>query len=320
MNTVRRLSRGVSRGAALGLVAALSLTACGSGDDSDSNPLTGGSSSAGSGDGKSLVVGSANFPENQLLAEIYAEALEAKGLKVTRKFDIGAREVYYDQVVKGGITVFPEYNGALLATAVDKTSTATGTEDINAELKKKLPSSVEILDSAAAQDKDSVTVTAETAAKYNLQTLADLEPVAGDWTIGAGSEFKTRTQGWVGLKKVYGVEFGKFQPLDAGAQSTLLKLLKSDKVQAANIYTTDPAIVEDKLVVLEDPKNLFSSQNITPLVYKSAVDDTAKAALNGVSAKLTTEDLVEMMKKLVNDKEDAATVAKEWLTKAGLAS
>ncbi|MGW6732474.1 ABC transporter substrate-binding protein [Streptomyces sp. NPDC055013] len=308
---------GIHRGAAFALIAALSLTACGGGD-SDDNPLTG--SGGDSGDGKAIVVGSANFPESQLLAEIYAEALEAKGLKVTRKFDIGAREVYYDQVVKGGIQVFPEYNGALLAVAVDKKSTATSTEAVNAELKKKLPSSVEILDSAEAQDKDSVTVTAETAKKYNLKTIADLKPVAGDWTIGAGSEFKTRTQGWVGLKSVYGVEFGKFQPLDAGAQSTLLKLLGSGKVQAANIYTTDPAIIEDKLVVLEDPKSLFASQNVTPLVHKSAVNDTAKAALNGVSAKLTTEDLLEMMKKLVNDKEDAGTVAKEWLTKSGLAT
>ncbi|MFI6335000.1 ABC transporter substrate-binding protein [Streptomyces sp. NPDC050535] len=307
--------RGIFRGAAFGLIAALSLSACGSGD-SDDNPLSG---SSGDSDGKALVVGSANFPENQLLAEIYAQALEAKDLKVTRKFDIGAREVYYDQIVKGGISVFPEYNGALLAVAVDEKSTATSTEDINAELKAKLPSSVEILDSAAAEDKDSVTVTPETAEKYNLKTLADLKPVAGDMTIGAGSEFKTRTQGGVGLKTVYGVEFGKFQPLDAGAQSTLIDLLKSDKVQAANIYTTDPAIIEDKLVVLEDPKNLFSSQNVTPLVYKSAVNDTAQAALNGVSAKLTTEDLLEMMKRLVNDKEDASTVAKDWLTEAGLA-
>ncbi|MGA5500571.1 ABC transporter substrate-binding protein [Streptomyces umbrinus] len=310
-------AKSIVRATAFGLITTFALTACGGGDDSDDNPLTG--SSGDSGGGKSIVVGSANFPENQLLAEIYAQALEDKGLKVTRKFDIGAREVYYDQVVKGGIGVFPEYNGALLSVAVDKKSTATSTEEINAELKAKLPKSVEILDSAAAEDKDSVTVTSETAAKYKLKTLADLKPVAKDMTIGAGSEFKTRTQGGVGLKTVYGVEFGKFQPLDAGAQSTLLKLLKDNKVQAANLYTTDPAIVEDKLVVLEDPKNLFSSQNVTPLVYKSAVDDKAKAALNALSAKLTTEDLLEMMKKLVNDKEDASDVAKEWLTNAGLA-
>ncbi len=310
-------AKAIVRVTAFGLITTFALTACGGGGDSDDNPLSGGSEDSGG--GKSIVVGSANFPENQLLAEIYAQALEDKGLKVTRKFDIGAREVYYDQVVKGGIGVFPEYNGALLSVAVDKKSTATGTEEINAELKAKLPKSVEILDSAAAEDKDSVTVTSEIAAKYNLKTLADLKPVAKDMTIGAGSEFKTRTQGGVGLKTVYGVEFGKFQPLDAGAQSTLLKLLKDNKVQAANLYTTDPAIVEDKLVVLEDPKNLFSSQNVTPLVYKSAVNDKAKAALNALSAKLTTEDLLEMMKKLVNDKEDASDVAKEWLTNAGLA-
>lgn len=308
--------RGMYRGAAFGLITALTLTACGGGD-SDDNPLTG---SSGGGGGKSVVVGSANFPENQLLAEIYSQALEDKGLKVTRKFDIGAREVYYDQVVKGGIGVFPEYNGALLSVAVDQNSTATGTEEINAELKEKLPSSVEILDSSQAEDKDSVTVTAETAAKYNLKTLADLKPVAGDMTLGAGSEFKTRAQGVVGLRKVYGVEFGKFQPLDGGAQTTLVKLLKDNEVQAANLYTTDPAIVADKLVVLEDPENLFSSQNVTPLVYKDAVNDTAKEALNAVSAKLTTQDLLDMMKKLVNDKEDADTVAEEWLTKAGLVS
>ncbi|MDQ1034772.1 osmoprotectant transport system substrate-binding protein [Streptomyces sp. V3I8] len=309
------------RTAALGIVAALTLTvsACGGGDDSDDNPLTGSSGDSG-GDGKAVVVGSANFPENQLLAEIYAQALEDKGLKVTRKFDIGAREVYYDQVVKGGIGVFPEYNGALLSVAVDKKSTATSTEEINAELKAKLPKSVEILDSAAAEDKDSVTVTSKIADKYDLKSLADLKPVAKDLTIGAGSEFKTRTQGGVGLKTVYGVEFGKFQPLDAGAQSTLLKLLKDDKVQAANLYTTDPAIIEDKLVVLEDPKSLFSSQNITPLVYKSAVNDKARSALNAISAKLTTEDLLEMMKKLVNDKEDSSDVAEEWLKSAGLTS
>nr|WP_274388915.1 glycine betaine ABC transporter substrate-binding protein [Streptomyces cavernae] len=102
------------------------------------------------------------------------------------------------------------------------------------------------------------------AAKYNLKSLADLKAVAGKMTIGGSSEFKTRTQGLVGLKTVYGVEFKKYQPLDAGTQSTLLDLLKKDTVQAANLYTTDPAIVEDKLVVLEDPKNLFSSQNVTP--------------------------------------------------------
>ena len=112
-----------------------------------------------------------------MLAQIYVDALQGKGIKVTPKFNIGAREVYYPEVVKGAITIIPEYNGALLTTSVNPKSTATSTEAVNAELKAKLPSSVEILDSAPAQDKDSITVTQATATKYHLTSISDLSPV-----------------------------------------------------------------------------------------------------------------------------------------------
>jgi osmoprotectant transport system substrate-binding protein len=308
--------RRIVRGAAIGIAAALTLAACGGGGDSGgaSNPLSGGGAGAGT-----VTVGSANFPESALLGEIYAQALEAKGLKVTRKFNIGAREVYYDQVVKGGIGVMPEYNGALLTVAVDKTSSAVSTDEVNTALKAKLPATVEILDSAQAEDKDSVTVNEQTASKYHLTSIADLKAVAKDLTLGGPSEFKTRTQGVPGLKDKYGVVFKKFQPFDAGAQSTLVKLLKSDQIQAADLFTTDPTITTNKFVVLADPQNLFAAQNVTPLVYKSAVNDQARAALNAVSAKLTTQDLLDMMSRIVVDKDDQETVAKDWLTKAGLA-
>ncbi|GAA0219044.1 ABC transporter substrate-binding protein [Actinomadura nitritigenes] len=306
----------IIRGAAVGLVAALTLSACGGGGGGgdDKNPLSGGGAAKGT-----ITVGGANFPESGLIGEIYAQALEAKGLKVTRKFNIGAREIYYDQVVKGGIGVMPEYNGALLTTSVDKTSTASTTDEVNAALKAKLPSSVEILDSAQAEDKDSVTVNPQTASKYHLKSIADLKPVANQLTIGGPSEFKTRQQGLVGLKKVYGLEFKKFQPFDAGAQATLVKLLTDDKIQAADLFTTDPTIVQKKLVVLEDPQHVFSAQNVTPLVNKSAVNAQATAALNAVSAKLTTQDLLDMMKRIAIDKDDQEKVAKDWLTKNGLA-
>ncbi len=181
------MSRIVS-GAALGLAAALGLTlaACGSSTKS-SNPLSGGTASSGT-----VVVGSANFPEDVLLAEIYSQALAAKGVKVTRKFNIGAREVYYPQIVSGSITILPEYNGALLTTSVDKNSTAVSTGDVNAALTAKLPSSLEILNSASAQDKDSVTVTSATAAKYHLTSISDLTPYAKNLVIGGPPEFKTR--------------------------------------------------------------------------------------------------------------------------------
>ena len=140
--------------AGLAAVACVAVAACsssgGSKSSSGSNPLSPSASNT-------VVVGSANFPEDELLAQIYADVLQNAGVKVTTKFNIGAREVYYPEVVKGAISIIPEYNGALLTTSVDKTSTAASTADVNAALKAKLPSSVEILNSSAAQDKDSIT-------------------------------------------------------------------------------------------------------------------------------------------------------------------
>jgi osmoprotectant transport system substrate-binding protein len=307
----------IVRGAVLGVVAALALSACGGSSDKggSDNPLD----QKPAGGGGNVVVGSANFDESKLLGELYAQALEAKGVKVTRKFNIGSREVYYDQVKSGGITVMPEYNGALLTTSVDKSSSAVTTADVNAALKAKLPPTLAILDSSPAEDKDSVTVNPQTAQKYNLKSIADLKAVAGQLTIGGPSEFKTRQQGLVGLEKKYGLKFKKFQPFDANAQTTLVKLLKNNTIQAADLFTTDPTIAANKFVVLQDPQNVFSAQNVTPLIYKSGVDAKSQAALNAVSAKLTTQDLLAMMTRVVSDKEDWDTVAKDWLNKAGLA-
>jgi osmoprotectant transport system substrate-binding protein len=305
----------ITRGAALGLVAALGLTvaACGSSSkSSSSNPLAPSAAASGT-----VVVGSANFPESQLIGEIYAQALEAKGIKVTRRFNIGAREVYYPQVVSCAITVMPEYNGALLTTSVDKTSTAVTTAQVNAALAAKLPSTAEILNSSAAEDKDSVTVTSATAAKDHLKSISDLSPVAKTIVIGGPPEFKTRADGIVGLNKIYGLTFKQFQPLDEAGPVTVAAL-KSGKVQAADLFTTDPSIILNKFVVLQDPKNLFAAQNVTPLVCKKSTTPATAAALNAVSAKLTTSGLLQMDKLTGVNKEDYATVAKNWLSQNGL--
>ncbi|HKB32159.1 MAG TPA: ABC transporter substrate-binding protein [Streptosporangiaceae bacterium] len=306
------MSRIVS-GAALGLAAALGLTlaACG-GSSKSSNPLSAPSGSTGT-----VVVGSANFPESQLVGEIYAQALEAKGIKVTRRFNIGAREVYYPQVVSGAITVMPEYNGALLTTSVDKTSKAVSTADVNAALTAKLPSSVEILSSSSAEDKDSVTVTAATAKTDHLTSISDLTPVAKNFVIGGPPEFKTRADGIIGLKNVYNLTFKRFQPLDEAGPITVAAL-KGGKVQAADLFTTDPSILLNNFFVLQDPKNLFAAQNVTPLVYKKGANATVVASLNAISAKLTTASLIQMNKLTGVNKQDYATVAKNWLSQNGL--
>jgi osmoprotectant transport system substrate-binding protein len=275
------------------------------------NPLGGGSSSG------SVVVGSANFPENEVLAEIYALALQKSGVKATTKLNIGAREVYYPQVEKGAITIIPEYNGTLLTVEIDKTSTAKTTADVDADLAAKLPSTLTVLNPAPAQDSDSITVTQATAAKYKLKSIADLKSVASQLVLGGPPEFKTRTDGVIGLKSTYGLTFKGFDPLDESGPITL-SALKSGKVQAADVFTTTPQIVSDKLVSLTDPKNLFAAQNVIPLVYKPALTPTISSTLNAVDAKLTTSALLALDIKVIVDKEDYTTAATDWLQSVGL--
>jgi osmoprotectant transport system substrate-binding protein len=314
--------------AALAVVGIASVAACSSGGSSsastpaasgssspaassNANPLGGGSSSG------SVIVGSANFPENEVLAEIYALALQKAGVKATTKLNIGAREVYYPQVEKGAITIIPEYNGTLLTVEVDKTSTAKTTADVDAALAAKLPSSLTVLNPAPAEDSDSITVTQATAAKYKLKSIADLKSVASQFVLGGPPEFKTRTDGVIGLKSTYGLTFKSFDPVDESGPITLAALT-SGKVQAADVFTTTPQIVSDKLVSLTDPKNLFAAQNVIPLVYKPALTPTISSTLNAVDAKLTTSALLALDVKVIVDKENYTTAAQDWLQSVGL--
>ena len=253
---MRSHSVSVRRGVLAGIAtcAALSLAACGSSSSStpstsSSSPSSGASNPLAGGAPKgTVVVGSANFPEDELLAEIYVQALQGAGIKVTPKFNIGAREVYYPQIEKGAITVIPEYNGALLTTSVDTTSTAASTQAlVDAALTSGLPSTLEILTPSSAQDKDSVTVTQAHATAHHLTSIAQLGPLAKSITFGGPPEFKTRTDGLVGLKKNYGLTFKTFVPADGSGPVTLTDLVNG-KVQAADVFTTTPQITTDHLV------------------------------------------------------------------------
>ncbi|MFI1565228.1 ABC transporter substrate-binding protein [Streptomyces sp. NPDC020490] len=290
------------------------LAGCSSSSEDKSDPLKEGAS-----DGKTVVVGSNNFAESILIADIYGEALKAKGIKVTYKANIGSRETTYGLLKNGSVTVLPEYNGALLAyldpKAAPKTVEAT-TAAIEAELDSKLT----LLEPASAQDKDSVTLNKATADKYKLtseSSIADLKDVAKDLTLGGSPEFQTRQQGLVGLKSVYGLEFKSFKALDAGGPLTQAAL-KKNTVQAADVFTTDPTIQKEKFVVLQDPENLFGFENVQPLVYKSGLPQKGVDALNAVSAKLDTKALLDLDSQVQLDNKDPLDVAKAWLKSAGL--
>ncbi|MGC5034865.1 ABC transporter substrate-binding protein [Streptomyces sp. DT190] len=300
-------------GIALTAAAAL-LAGCSSGDTSD-DPLAGEKAKAGT-----VVVGSNNFAESTLLADIYGEALKAKGLKVTYKHNIGSRETTYGLMKNGSVTVLPEYNGSLLA-YLDPKAEQKSAEAVNEAVKAKLDKKLTILQSSPAEDKDSVTVNAATARKYKLtssSTLADLKDAAPDLVIGGSPEFQTRHQGLEGLKSVYGLEFKSFKALDAGGPLTQAALTRNT-VQAADIFTTDPTIVKEKFVVLKDPENLFGFANVTPLVHKSGLPKEGVEALDAVSAALDTKTLLELDAQVQLEKKDPLDVARTWLKSAGLA-
>lgn len=263
-------------------------------------------------DKTTIIVGSADFPESQLLATIYAKALAAKGIKTDTKLNIGSREVYMPALLDGSIDLLPEYAGATLS-YLDKNATAHSPEDVAKALKAALPAGVSMLTPSQAQDSDGVAVTRATAEKYKLKTIADLAPVASQLVLGGPPEWKTRKEGIIGLKELYGLEFKSFKSLDVGGPLTLSALV-NDQVQAANLFSTDPAIADNKLVILEDVKNLFPAQNIVPVIAKAKVSDVVTKTLDAVSAALTTEDLIVMNGRLANH-DSFDVVADEWLAK-----
>ena len=301
----------------LSLAAAAALmttTACG---NSGEDPLSTGTGSSSSSSGGGITVGSADFPESALLAEIYAGALEAKGVKVAKKLNIGAREAYIPALQDGSIDLIPEYTG-VLTQYFDKNAKATDSEGVYTELKAAVPDTLKVLDKSSAEDKDALVMKKSRAQELGVTSIADLAGKSDKLTVGGPPEWKTRMTGLPGFKKIYGLEFKAFRPLDAGGPLTL-QALKNGQIDAGDLFTTDPNIAANDLVALEDPKNMYAAQNVVPLITKSKSNPTIEGALNAVSAKLDTATLSALLKEVVTDKKDASVVAKEFLTKNGLA-
>ena len=307
---------GKGRLAAIGAVvvgAAIALSGCAS-----SNPLaTGGSSPAAGG---TLIVGSQDYYSNEIVAEIYSQALESGGYTVDRQFNIGQREVYLPEIEAGKIDVFPEYIGSLLQ-ALDKAAGKTavgGTADATfTELQAALPSGLSVLDKADAADQNSWTVTKAFADKYKLTDIASLKNVTEPIVVGGNSELETRPYGPTALKQKYGITTAGFKAVEDSGGPLTVKALVDGQIQLANIYTADPNIKSNNLVALADPDGLFFPDNLAPVVSKK-VDTKAASILNKVDAKLSQSDLVSLNAESVNDKKSAAVIAKAWLAKVGI--
>jgi osmoprotectant transport system substrate-binding protein len=298
-------------------VAVLMLAACGGGGGAD--PLAG-SSAAPSGSapaGGSIVVGSAAFSESAIIAELYSQAMKAKGVNASTKLNIGSREVYIKALQDKSISMVPEYTGNLLLN-FDKAATAKTSAEVEAALPKVLPSGTQVLKTSAAADQDVYVVTKDYAAKNGIASLEDLKKVASTVTLGGPSELETRTYGPPGLEKEYGVKLKAFKPYDSAAVRS--KDLNDGKIQLGEFFTTESVIAKNGYVELTDPKSMILPQNVIPLVNSEVAGDaTAKAAIESVQSALTTEDLVALDAKVDTDHEEPAQVAGDWLKTKGLA-
>lgn len=291
---------------------ALVLTACGGGsdplDDSGDDAASGGSS-------ESITVGSADFPESQVIAELYSGVLKDAGFTVETNAGIGAREAYTGAIKDGSVDVVPDYSGNLLL-FVDEEATQSSAEDIMGALPGALETEgLSVLEASDAENKDSLVVTQSTADEHSLKSIEDMAPVCGEFIMAGPPEFQERAYGVDGLEEKYNCTFKSFEPINDSSGPLTVQALTSGDVQVANIFTTTPAVEEENLVVLEDPKNNFIAQQVLPLTAPDRLPQEAQDALNEFSSKLTTQDLIDLNRKVSGEQQmNPADAAAEWLS------
>jgi osmoprotectant transport system substrate-binding protein len=271
-----------------------------------------------------VIVGSTNFYEQITLGELYAQILEANGYKVTKKFNLGPRDIVYPALKTGQIDVLPEYLATLLAFVDKDGKVAKPTTDKNETLtglRKALePDGLTALEAADATDQNGFVVTKDTASAKSLKKISDLAPYAKDMILGGPAECPTRPFCLLGLKNVYGLTFKDFKPLDVGGPLTVAAL-EGKQIDVGLILTSDPSIVARGFVLLEDDKHLQLADNLAPVVRNALLqkdDGTIKRLLNSISAKLSQAELNDMNKLVAVDKKDSKDVAAAWLKKQGL--
>ncbi|MCY7325030.1 MAG: ABC transporter substrate-binding protein [Microbacteriaceae bacterium] len=296
---------------AVAVGAVVALAGCASGD-----PLDEGTSTGEEGAAAPLVVSSQAYYSNEIIAEIYSQALEEGGYEVDREFQIGQREVYLPELEAGNIDVFPEYIGSLLQ-ALDSEAAGGTADEVYADLQEALPGGLTALEPADASDQNSWTVTREFADKYDLTDVASLANVTEPISVGGNSELATRPYGPEALEAQYGVPIAEVKSIEDSGGPLTVKALVDNDIQLANIYTADPNIKANDLVALDDPDGIFFPDNVVTIV-SDKVDAGAQKILDEVNAALSADDLVSLNSESVNDQKSADVIAEAWLTENGL--
>jgi osmoprotectant transport system substrate-binding protein len=302
-----RVNRAGAVGAIL-LVLAFIAGACGSGDDSKDNASSNTTSAKPK---QAITITSANFSENEMLADMYGLVLEKAGYPVTYKLKLGAREVIQPALESGQVDFIPEYAGNYLS-YLDKNAGAMDVPKTVDALRTVLRAkNITVLDASDATDADAIAVTKDFASKNGLSSLSDLSKVKTPMTLGGPSECETRSTCKVGLEQTYGIKVA-FKALDADGPLTRAALDHGD-VQLARVFTADADIKEKGYVVLDDDKHFQQAGNVVPVMRTDKLDDTVKDLVNKVSAKLTTDKLIDLNKSVQVDKEDPKAAAEKFL-------
>jgi osmoprotectant transport system substrate-binding protein len=269
-----------------------------------------------------VTVAAFGFTESRILAELYGQAMEAKGIPVRRAFDLASREVVEPALEQGAVDFVPEYSGTALEFLNRAAGQATADPAATYGLLRAAFTTrgVTTLDPAPAQNQNAVAVTETTAQHLRLTTVSDLRPYASDMVFGGPPECPERRFCLAGLIAVYGLAFREVRALDAGGPLTV-GALEGDEIDVGLMFTTSPAIATSRLVLLADDRGLQPAENVVPVVRKSVLErhgDTLSDAVNAVSSQLTTEELVSLNRRVDLDGQTPREAARAWLSLRGL--
>jgi osmoprotectant transport system substrate-binding protein len=270
---------------------------------------------------EAVTVGSFDFAESQLLAELYSQALESGGYEVRRAFNLGPRELVAPALARGLVDLVPEYAGtAVRFLSLGSVQPGASLAETTATLVRAATGkNVTVLASAPAQDANTFVVSRRTAEQHGLRTLSDLAPVASELTFGGPPECSTRPLCLVGLQEVYGIRFKEVVSLDVGGPLSR-QALRHGVVDVVLLFTTDPGIASEGFVELADDRGLQPAENVTPLVRTATVERAGPRLVelvDSVSRQLSTDDL-RRLNGLVAGGAEPSAVAASWLAEKGL--
>ena len=296
-------------------LAALVIAGCGGGGGGSSSSNTQTSTTAAK---PQITIGTKNFPEQFILGELYKQALEANGFRVRLKSDIGSSEIVDRALIAGSLDMYPEYIGVALSELAGRTQRPSSRADAYRKAKAfEEGRGFTLLAMTPFSDQNALAVLPSYAKSHGLKAIGDLAGVSGTVLIAAPPEFRTRFEGLVGLRKLYGLTRVRVKQLKIGDQYPALDKRMAD---AANVFTTDGQLEKGRYVLLRDPRNLFTFQNVAPVIRKDLLRKNPALAntINLVSKKLTTKAMQDMNAAVTQRGESPAKVAERFLRQVGV--